>query len=432
MQGGFVQAQSEWKLGTGLSGFRGDGENTFWSTANRHGLPSEDAVLIGELFSEGATSLGGNWNLSGGVSAFYSTDGIATDRLALDQAFVQLAVGSWQLAVGSKRRAERYSGLSSSNGDVLWSNNARPLPGIELHTQYPIPITPKISAEGAIGHYYFLDDRVVNNAMLHYKEATLHIGIGRGGQLHLGLMHYAQWGGESEERGPQPSGFGDFLRVFVGTEGGENALEMDRKNGLGNHLGSYLLGYTREFSKGQLDFYHQTLFEDSSGQEGKTFPDGLWGLSWQLSDTSFIKAILYEYTQTTWQSGRFRRLGRDEYFNNGTYQSGWTYHGRTLGTPFMQARESIPGVDNLITAHHIGARAASGPWDFQFKSSFVKNYSMEGVRLTEPEDVVYSWLSTSLRANTHTRVHVGVGYDHSQVREDLWTVEAGIRYAISK
>jgi len=44
---------------------------------------------------------------------------------------------------------------------------------------------------------------------------------------------------------------------------------------------------------------------------------------------------LYEYVDTTNQSGGFGVSGRDNYFMNKLYRSGWTYDGRTLGLPFI-------------------------------------------------------------------------------------------------
>ena len=40
-------------------------------------------------------------------------------------------------------------------------------------------------------------------------------------------------------------------------------------------------------------------------------------------------------------------VGPDNYFNNGIYQSGWTYHGNTIGSPYFTPK---PIDDNGITS----------------------------------------------------------------------------------
>ena len=58
--------------------------------------------------------------------------------------------------------------------------------------------------------------------------------------------------------------------------------------------------------------------------------------------------------------GRIVLGGDDNYFNNSEYRSGWTYYGRTIGTPFLTPyRPNSEGItlgvyNNRVIAHYFG------------------------------------------------------------------------------
>ena len=75
--------------------------------------------------------------------------------------------------------------------------------------------------------------------------------------------------------------------------------------------------------------------------------------------------------------------GNDNYFNNGEYQSGWTYYGRTIGTPFITpcppAADGITyGVyNNRVVAHYLGIQGfAAGKIPYRVRLSYSRNYGM--------------------------------------------------------
>lgn len=429
---GFVFAQRQFQIGVKGSGINSDGENAFWTTANQNGLLGSTTTALGEVFVRGEVNLDLNTAIYGGASFFYAYSPGEEDHKAVDQYYAGLQWKKLEVQLGAQRRPENYLGLSSTNGDILWSNNARAIPGVLVQTAAPVRLSKRITLEGVIANYWLTDDRFVKDAMMHYKEGKLNWTLGQRGVLHLGLKHYAQWGGTSPVRGEQPSGLSDFFRVFVGTEGGSNAIDIDQMNGLGNHLGSYLLGYTHKFSGQTLDLYHQTLFEDSSGQEGKTFPDGLWGAFLKFENTSFFRGLLYEYTQTTWQSGQFRRLGGDNYFFNTTYRSGYTFQGNIIGTPFILPDPENPGVsNNVVNAHHLGVRALAGGLDMTLKATWAHNQGTFAVPYDPSEKVLYSFLGLGYDVGGMGHLQLDMGMDLSDLQEDRFTVQLGYRWQYS-
>ena len=131
------------------------------------------------------------------------------------------------------------------------------------------------------------------------------------------MQHIAQWGGVNtlNEDLVQPNSWTDYLRIFIGASGDENALQTDQNNALGNHLGNFELMVSFDFGK--------------------------FGFQINLKEKSLIDGLLFEALNTTDQDalrqiddgvgGEY--LEPDSFFNNGVYQSGWTYKGRVVGSP---------------------------------------------------------------------------------------------------
>ena len=161
-------------------------------------------------------------------------------------------------------------------------------------------------------------------------------------------------------------------------------------------------------------------YEDGRGTiKIQNAPDGVYSLVFNLKDRSgIVTDVVYEYVHTTWQSGDvhdrpateeemtkvypedvdnywqrpgdfyYGRIvigGRDNYFNNGEYPSGWTYHGRTLGLPLItpmaaNADGVVMGVENnRIRAHHIGIKGNMGLVPYGFKTTYSSNWGRFGM-----------------------------------------------------
>ena len=120
-----------------------------------------------------------------------------------------------------------------------------------------------------------------------------------------------------------------------------------------------------------MTFQYDMPFEDNGGiKKLQTFPDGVWSLKFSFADRkAFVTDVVGEFITTTWQSGPvhdrpateeeikyqdpespyYGRVvvgGLDNYFMNGTYQSGWTYYGRIIGLPLILA--NAPGKDGIV------------------------------------------------------------------------------------
>ena len=135
-------------------------------------------------------------------------------------------------------------------------------------------------------------------------------------------------------------------------------------------------------------------------------PDGLWGVSIRNENFPFVKGILYEYLNTTDQSGPYHDRdgvvygGTDGYFYNGGYPMGWTYNLRTIGTPFI----TPPALKNgnyrptnwRVQAHHFGIEGDIDKFNYKFITSLSYNY---GVRFMPPYDEMIQNTSMLLEVN---------------------------------
>ena len=291
-------------------------------------------------------------------------------------------------------KREQYLGCQDSVlscGGILFSKNARPMPKITLGIENfaPLPFTfGYLEAKGAMSHGWFTDNIYMKNSYLQHLYAYLRIGGRLPIHISYGLDDVVEWGGYNAAQGQQPDKWSDFWRLFFGKNGGKDALITDQTNALGNHIISQSLKLEVDVADFKLSGYWQNISEDGPIRLiGKTMnaPDGLWGVTLRNNKFPFLKGILYEYLQTTDQSGPFNEKdgisygGQDDYFNNGVYQNGWNYYLRTIGTPFISSPTynsdgTIYTLNNRVQVHHFGAEGDIYGYRYLLFASFSKNY----------------------------------------------------------
>ena len=416
-----------------------ENELPFWMVANHNGALSSQTDGLFQVATEGTYFLSENNKASftAGASLYLRNGVVVEDRVQRNELYLQFENSWLKATAGAKNPMDRFQGLSVVNDNFLMSGNARAISGILLETAKPISLLKNISIEGGIGHYELNDDRFVRDAMLHYKKLYANWKIDNKSQLRFGVEHYAQWGGTSPTRGKQPSDFNAFIDIFFAKESNDDTATVgDSINALGNHLGIYNLEYIRKIETGVLKFYHQHPFEDGSGTALKNFPDGIWGLYFKPNRedyTGFLDGILVEYVQTTNQSKSAftEEIGADNYFNNGTYNSGWTYEDRVIGLPFINPilRKQTKGFffNNRVRTINLGLSASLKKWSFLTKHTYSENLGSYSIPLETKQKSFYGKLSTSYSLEKYGTVSLILGFDYSNLKPENYG--AGLTYS---
>jgi hypothetical protein len=359
------------------------------------------------------------------------------DGVIIDQLYATYKNSWFDFNLGLKHRDVLLDDLSSVGGDILWTGNARAMPGAELSTARTIKLLKWFGFRATIAHYELNDTRVVDGAMIHHKSLYLDFNLSKTSNFFAGLAHYVQWGGFSQEFGQQEESFSSFAKAFVG-KGGGNTIN-DQLNAVGNHVASYHLSYDKEMTNYNIKLYHQNLFEDRSGRELRNFPDGIWGIFLQPNKNKLITSILYEYVQTVSQSGR--RLvqggegngsGLDNYFNSGIYQTGWVYNGNTIGVPFIIPREDNLGVAiNRSIAHHLGVFGYLSKFEYRVKATYAEYLGTYQEPIIPREKAMYLYGQLAYPSK-YGSLSVQIGLDYSNYTKENFGVNFGYRYDVFK
>ena len=405
------------------TGFLYNGENSpFWFHSNQRGRIDELTNFSGLISTHGFYNLSENSNLQVGLGALYQ-DGYA-DKLQLDEAYLAFNNSWLGIVAGRKQREELYRGLSATNQSVLWSLNARPLPGIRFFTKYPIFFKNNsgLGFQASYEEYLMDDERFVENTRLHHKSFHLVYRSSPKFQISAGLRHFVQWGGTHPEFGDLPSDFEAYTRAITGRGAGEDTgdgISEQEINGLGNHLGSYEINIKTILAGYNVELIYNHLFEDGSGSLLRNTPDGRYGIF--IEDPaapldSWFQAVMYEFYYTKNQSKNTPTTdGEDNYFNNNLYRSGWTYENRVLGLPFITlGPDRFRIANNKILAHHIGLSGmAFNKVPYRFLGSFRKNYGGKGSENTNGKHVLSTYLDLNLLQNV-VNLNLQLGSDFSE------------------
>jgi len=281
-----------------------------------------------------------------------------------------------KVKIGARNDSVRFAGLSHTNGNMMWSGNARSLPGITFSTNGFIPISSHnkwLTVKALYEENFLVDRRDMTNAMLHHKylygKATV-----KDWSFTFGLDHWIYWGGTSRTLG-KTTGIEYYPRYVFSLKGGGNSSASDKTNAAGNTIGMYVIEADKNFNCYSLTFYWNHPYEDRSGLELANMPDGVWGLHYRNKNRkALVSDIVYEFMGTLDQSGTYHLIpsgvpgvftgrGLDNYFALGSgasfYSSGHVFHNRMMGTPIfipvIGADGISKGFDNTrIEMHHLG------------------------------------------------------------------------------
>ena len=373
----------------GMIEFGGLGSNNrqtpFWLRTNHYGivpLGGSAGTVRASLFRDYKTrpkpdSASGrrsrfDWGFGlavvGNIGSVKNNDPNLNDarQMLWPEVFAKMRFGQVELFAGRRREVYGLGDTTLTSGFVAWSGNAIPFPKIQFHTPGFVPIGWLRKAVGyrfGYAHGWYTSP-ITPGTRLHQKYLYIRLGKPTARfSFTGGLNHQAQWGGRAEylrntlfsATGQLPDSFRDYVSVVLGKYPGDiendRYTDFDGTNRVGNHVGSIDFAFNLTNNRHDWLLYHQHIYEDASGLSFQNIPDGLTGLRWlKKKPVSGARVqlvrVVVEYLHTLNQSGdtfdqRARFQGRDNYFNHGQYADGWSYKGRTIGTPFIAPRSTF-------------------------------------------------------------------------------------------
>jgi hypothetical protein len=391
----------------------------FWFRTNQSGIIPNTAPFLITRAGIQAEYSGKNRKTAWGYG--FEGVGIVASKSALlvPEAYVKGKWRAFELLVGRRRE---IIGLADStavgSGSYSWSGNALPMPKIQLSLADYTPIgftRGLISFRGLYAHGWFDNKGPVTHSYLHQK--ALYGRIGKPNwpvRFYGGFNHQVQWAGRSTvissdvliKNGRFPTGFTNYLNAITGLSlaaKGENIdtteySKNDRGNRVGNHLGTLDLGLEIIRKSFSLLLYRQSIYEDGSLYYLTNIADGLNGVrfrnlkpatrNWQIQ-TAVVEFLFTKSQGGSVFSTENKKRGADNYFNHGQYVDGWSYGGRTIGTPFItSALDADPKLprsyseqlliysnNNRVRVMHMGLVGSfRSSYIFQLKGSLSDNY----------------------------------------------------------
>ncbi|MBO4476254.1 MAG: hypothetical protein J5737_06005 [Bacteroidales bacterium] len=380
-----------------LLGALSTGGNTpFWAVSNQYGLMPDSNGALGVMqaykpFDESKTF---QWRAGVSLAANWQPALAATGSRAIlpmvDELYASARWKVLRVDLGMRHRDSEFMGadpllgsLSTSEGHIIESNNARTMPGVNFSLEpLAVPFTGKhLLISGDWADYTTIDDRFVQGALVHRLRAYLRYDTRKHFYVQLGLDHYALWGGTPSDPKyiPVDVNFDNYFRICTGRSASASGSVSDQMNCLGDHGGAEQLRMGWRDSAWDLTFQWEKPYSDKSGMRFNNIPDGLYTLHWSLKDKdNWVTDALVEFHYTMWQSGTIHEaetdaegnqlnwyehkdlniFGLDNYFNNGEYRSGWTHFGRMIGAPTFYTAYGSNGivsiVNNRYKAVHLG------------------------------------------------------------------------------
>lgn len=404
-----------------------------WLTAGRSGLGSistSSAYLDAGIFYQ--QQLSPTWQLSGALQVAGTPH--SAYPFVVRQAYADARYKWLCLSIGSQIRPSQIVNGSLSSGDMLESENARPIAQfrVSIDRYLPVPLTHHwLTFKAHIAFGRFTDNRwqkkfvpigspYTRNVL--YNSKSLFFKIGKPEvfplECEVGLNMCAQFGGERWIKGHNhpsekyPHSFGDYFRVLFGLNGGPEANFSERENVLGNQLGTWNLALTSYLHQFKIKAYYQHLFEDGSGMGFNYGPwrDGLIGVEINFPQPGWIDAIVVECIGTREQTAPMQNefiedldeliTGCDNYYNNGLYL-GWQQSGMAIGNPLLTSPaynlpHNLQFQNNRISGQHLAIAGHPSPqWSYRALLTFTRNWGTYATPYNYCKRQLYSLLQVS-------------------------------------
>lgn len=435
----------------------------FWFRANQYGtVPTypPGAVIRGGLHADYHPTFTKKKpiDLAYGLDAVLNLAGQQRQFL-LPEAYVKIRLWPFELYGGRRREVVGLVDTLLTSGSYIWSGSALPVPKMQLSIPDYWPAKGWLAIKGTFAHGFFEKSRpYVNNALLHQKSVYVRFGKPSWKvRLQGGFNHQVMWGGSSpffSKDGTLPSSQQAFWYVLTGRSVAGDSTKFrnsfDGGNRVGNHLGTIDAALDLRLGGSALFFYRQSIYEDGSLYYLINLGDGLNGVSWQNRREVWprfrLNRVTLEYLSTWSQGGAAfgddpRQRGRDNYFNHQQYRDGWSYEGRTLGTPFIAPTGELANAatnpvgggftsNNRVRVFHLGLDGNFGLSSrFEGRVSYSRNAGTYDVPFTPERTQFSSYLrcTTDLDFMAGTELSGALAWDRGGLLDNAFGLHLRLR-----
>jgi hypothetical protein len=419
----------------------------FLSTANqydRFSLSPNALTLWGTIHKKPEEKKRFDYGFGIELDANYSGD---EKRFFPNELYIQGKFGFLNVYAGNKQQVYGNQDADLSSGGLLWSQNSRPIPkiAIESNDYIPIPFTKGyVEVKGGLSHGCFYNDGGIHNLLLHHKYAYMRLGGTFPLNIHYGIQHVVQWGGQSSQYGTMPVTWDNYFRILMGKSGNSTANISDQINTLGNHIISQNVGLDLKTKSILIALYWQNISEDLPVKlmtKSPNIEDGLWGMSVKLPTFKPFSHFVVEYLSTTDQNGPWHDLdgiiygGQDSYYTNGLIPNGWSYRGMTIANPWITSPKynengSSYTNNNTVRLYYFSGKGTIKSINYRITLAYSKNYG-----LTRPiyEDYKkqFSWqfeVSSPKSFIKDTSINLGFSGDQGKMYGNNLGVWLGLSY----
>lgn len=261
-------------------------------------------------------------NLAGRLTLTWAPDATDGKDYRYDGSYVAGVLGNWALSVGA---IDRWWGPAWQSSLIL-SSNARPVTAFSLNRQSSTAFeTPWLSWIGPWTFTAFAgqleSDRAVPNAKLLGARAAFKPLE----SLEIGLSRTAQWGGDG-----RPQSWSSFWNAVIGNDNGDTE-DVSGENDPSNQIGAIDIRWGFPLLNTRSAIYLQYAGED----ESNGFPSrgmDLAGIETTFTLGEIFHHVALEYTDT--MAGAHAGKRPNVAYEHATYQSGYRYFSRPLGSTF--------------------------------------------------------------------------------------------------
>ena len=408
-----ANAQSDVVYNIGAIANAGSGDFApYFISSNNHGVLYQPYSVLTNLGLNKATDYTKRFSLGFGAEVYggyaesmkyglydYKQDRVrmrkvSSSSLWIQQLYAEAKYRSVFLTLGQKEGGSKILNDKLSSGDMTYSANSRPMPGVRAGFWAPqdIPFTNgwvQISGELAYykqtdsswleNHYNYFNEFITTDLWYNYKYCYFHTKPSQPFSLTIGMQAASQFGGVYEQyiKGKlfktvdMSPDLSTFVRMLIPGSGGTNAGDQSYYEG--NHIGSWdVMGRYRMNDGTILKAYYQSPWEDGSGIGKMNGFDGLYGFEYKSADeNAAVTGLVVEYLDLMNQGGPIHwepadlvnpavtgnATGGDNYYNNYTY-CGYQYYGMTVGSPvlrspFYNTDGFLPLTDTRLRSIHL-------------------------------------------------------------------------------